>query len=338
MALTLFLAGLAAAGLACAFREPLPAQPTWSQVFLPFAVGGSGTGVPSAVATRPPAALPTLAPPDRWQDPGDYAGCSVKVNAREGTDERVDRVELRRYNEFGALYEKVVDRHADGTVDASQRWLFDDGGWPHLVVDDLDGDRRADQIETLSYRDDRLVSDVYFEFRSMQWIVTYRDELRYDGRYLVEELDSSDSSPVASRKVESFYEAGRRVRLTRDYQCDGSIDHIEHDTWRGDRLVRRAFDTDGDGATDLAIEYGYDEKGLVTEVRNEDRETGRTFLAATLEYDGNGWLRCRTDYARDGAVDRVNRYDYDTKGRLLSHRLEQGGYPPFSEQFENDCP
>lgn len=222
-----------------------------------------------------------------------------------------DYVEEIHYDDQGRRSKLTWDDGADGTIDFTHTYIYDDNHGRLL------------QRNTQNDADDR--PDKILRYEWTDGLLSYR------------ELDVNADGLPEQRITFTYDERGLRIRAEADREVDGTVDVLVVDEY-DDRglLVRQEVTT---GGTTI-FTYEYDEQGRRVRIEEDQDADGAPEGAILRSYDAQGRLVSREhDWGVDGNADSMERYVWDEES-LVEQRYDYGanGSTESKLVFEGDCP
>lgn len=267
-----------------------------------------------------------------------------------GNDGSIDYRRDISYDSLGYYLGDRVDSDGDGVVDATTTYVRDSNGLTTRYEQDRDGDGVADRIDTRSYDEFGLLR-VYQ--REVAGVVEFTEEWIRDeaGRAIEQRRTTLSGLSIYQWRVDA---EGRRSTYEIDSDGDGNIDRrdlLSYGTQtRGDRWIGREIDLDMDGTIDSRQTREFDANGnLVLDERDDDLDgtldyryvaehTGSRVTAIdVIRTSGSNYAQRWTldaegrttqysfDNGRDGSLDQVVSYAYNSAGNLVEQTVDNNG-------------
>lgn len=208
-------------------------------------------------------------------------------------DQENDSQESYQYSN-NKLEQFDLDKDADGTVETSTRYYYNDQGNITRYEVDQNGDGEAESVSSYEYLNNELFS--YSEDKDNDQIPNLLISYTYDqnGNRTSQNVDlSADGTP---NSVGSFtYDSNNNpVRYEQDRNLDGQADYIEAYTYdqNSNRTIFKR-DLDADGHWDFYAQYFYDRNGKRVKMIEDSDGNGIVDKVWTGEYEAanidNNW-------------------------------------------------
>jgi YD repeat-containing protein len=214
------------------------------------------------------------------------------------------------------------DKSADGTVEAFDRWEYDDSGNMTLYERHYSGD------------DARLRSRMEYEYNELDQLVVERRDPNGDGEIDVERTQTWESSLLKSatevvragddRFYQYFYRGELLVKVTHKPEFS-SLDQVLYEYDTEDRLVAETAPHAPDSEPYWTERFEYDAQGrLSREARI--RMDGALMSELRLQYNDEGLLERTLFYVPSLATPKFEyRYQYDAGGKKIEEVFIQDG-------------
>ncbi len=236
----------------------------------------------------------------------------------------------------------------DGTYESSYEYTLNADGLPTHYWEDADGDGTYDVETNYIYEGDHLLSastdtdgdGVFDILQTNTW----------EGDRLMETFTTGGAYPYPYRQTYSFTDADDYWdTMDIDYSDDGAIDYRSTQTVDADGTITGQtsdqyadgidvygatyeVDADGnirnssylDGVLTSVVEYDYDDKGVLSDMRQDSNGDGA--WEYVYEYDAFGHLIYQMyDSPSDGVIDTLQEWSYDERGRRLGATIDNLG-------------
>jgi serralysin len=190
------------------------------------------------------------------------------------------------YNVAGKTESELIDMGADGSVDRSKHYLYNNqNGDLFLLNEDENGDTITDKCSYFSYFQGHLTSIAVD--RGADGITDSITSYTYDGN-------------------------GNRITEENDKDADGTPDSLIYYTYNGNgNMLTKKDDTDANGSIDAITTYTYAANNYLLSITDDTNADGIADSIIKYTYNQNG-DRIKDEFDNDcnGIIDIVNTYSY----------------------------
>lgn len=227
----------------------------------------------------------------------DARGFRTEEFADFGANGAIDLSTVFTFDDFGAVLSALRDNDGNSTIDRAEYHVYDVHGDPMRLEVDSDGGGAIDRITYFTHDD--------------------------DGNEVRVETDTNADGIMESASFSTHDSLGRRTKVEYDSDANGIIDTV--DTWTYDAHDNvHTFEQDGnaDGLPEARTTFEYDAAGNPTLEERDFDANGTTDMRVVRTWDAaSNMLTEEWDYTADGDVELLVRRTYDAQRRVT--RYEQ---------------
>ncbi len=294
---------------------------------------------PTNAATAPPA-LGTATPSHEPGPPTNLdANCVVEETYDALSDGAPDATARTTYNAMSKPASRDRDAEADGVVDSRETFSYDEMGSIVRYTRESLPSAELQVADTYVYDDllrlSRVERYTWAAGRATPAIVT---TYSYNAESLVQRREVVYYDPP--RREVTTYEhdpSGNTLREIFDIGGDGRSD-LEHvNVWRTGLLVERRTLIVGTGAR-RATSYRYDADRRLESTAHDNNNDGMIDAEWKYFYGPEDGLLRRWEYYVLGDMEKLQNYEYDRRGRLITLAIWVAGDGTDTTMYYHKCP